>query len=101
MSLVLRLSNVSLERGGNRIVDDVSWEVSSDQRWAILGPNGAGKTSILELAAAWEIPTSGTAIVLEEDLALVDPDEIRPRVGLASSGMAKRIPSSETVLTPS
>jgi iron complex transport system ATP-binding protein len=98
MSLVLRLSNVSLERGGNRIVDDVSWEVSSDQRWAILGPNGAGKTSILELAAAWEVPTSGTAIVLDENLATGDPEEIRPRVGLASSGMAKRIPSSETVI---
>lgn len=98
MSLVLRLSNVSLERGGNRIVDNVSWEVSSDQRWAILGPNGAGKTSILELAAAWEVPTSGTAIVLDENLATGDPEEIRPRVGLASSGMAKRIPSSETVI---
>ena len=98
MSLVLRLSNVSLERGGNRIVDNVDWEVHSDQRWAILGPNGAGKTSILELAAAWEIPSSGTTIVLDEDLASCDPEEIRPRVGLASSGMAKRIPATETVI---
>jgi iron complex transport system ATP-binding protein len=98
MSLVLRLSNVSLERDGNVIVDDVSWEVTSDQRWAILGPNGAGKTSVLELSAAWEIPTSGQALVLDEDLGVCDPDEIRPRVGLASSGMAKRIPASETVL---
>ncbi|MBK5237863.1 MAG: ATP-binding cassette domain-containing protein [Actinomycetales bacterium] len=98
MSLVLRLSNVSLERGGNAIVNNVSWEVTSDQRWVILGPNGAGKTSILELAAAWEIPTSGTAVVLGEDLATGDPEEIRPRVGLASSGMAKRIPSTETVV---
>lgn len=98
MSFVLRLSNVSLERGGNAIVDNVSWEVTSDQRWVILGPNGAGKTSILELAAAWEIPTSGTAIILDADLAIEDPEEIRPRVGLASSGMAKRIPPTETVI---
>ncbi|GAB2818896.1 ABC transporter ATP-binding protein [Alpinimonas psychrophila] len=98
MSLVLRLSNVSLERGGNTIVDNVSWEVTSDQRWVILGPNGAGKTSILELAAAWEVPTSGTALVLGEDLATGDPEEIRPRVGLASSGMAKRIPPTEIVV---
>jgi iron complex transport system ATP-binding protein len=98
MSLVLRFSNVSLERGGNTLVDNVSWEVTSDQRWVILGPNGAGKTSILELAAAWEVPSSGTAIVLGEDLSTRDVEEIRPRVGLASSGMAKRIPSSETVV---
>jgi iron complex transport system ATP-binding protein len=98
MSLVLRFSNVSLERGGNTLVDNVSWEVTSDQRWVILGPNGAGKTSILELAAAWEVPSSGTAIVLGEDLSTRDAEEIRPRVGLASSGMAKRIPSTETVV---
>jgi len=98
MSLVLRFSNVSLERGGNTLVDNVSWEVTSDQRWVILGPNGAGKTSILELAAAWEVPSSGTAVVLGEDLSTRDAEEIRPRVGLASSGMAKRIPSTETVV---
>lgn len=98
MSLVLRFSNVSLERGGNAIVDNVSWEVTSDQRWVILGPNGAGKTSLLELAAAWEVPSAGTAVVLNEDLATGDPEEIRPRVGLASSGMAKRIPPTETVV---
>jgi len=98
MSLVLRFSNVSLERGGNTLVDNISWEVTSNQRWVILGPNGAGKTSILELAAAWEVPSSGTAVVLGEDLSTRDAEEIRPRVGLASSGMAKRIPSTETVV---
>ena len=94
---VLRFSQVSFMRDGNTILDEITWKVSSDQRWVILGANGAGKTSILELASGWELPSAGSVEILGEDLASGDPEEIRPRVGLASSGMAKRIPATETV----
>jgi len=94
---VLRFSNVSFARDGNTIIRDFSWKVASDERWVILGSNGAGKTSILELASGWELPTTGSVEILGEDLGSGDVEEIRPRVGLASSGMAKRIPSTETV----
>lgn len=97
MSSVFRLSHASLVRDDLPVLTDVSWDVDSSQRWVILGPNGAGKTSLLELIAAWELPTSGSAIVLGDDLNTADTDWLRPRVGLASSGMAKRIPASETV----
>ena len=94
---VLGFSNVSFVRDGNEILHDFSWKVSSDQRWVILGANGAGKTSVLELASGWEVPSSGSVEILGEDLATGDPEELRPRVGLASSGMTKRIPGTETV----
>lgn len=94
---VLRFSNASFERDGNQILSALNWEVNSDQRWVILGANGAGKTTVLELASAWEKPTGGQVTVLGDDVASTDSDEIRPRVGLASAGMAKRIPASETV----
>jgi iron complex transport system ATP-binding protein len=94
---VLRFSNVSFARNGNTIIQEFSWNVSSDERWVILGANGAGKTSILELASGWELPTTGIVEILGEDLGTGDVEEIRPRVGLASSGMAKRIPATETV----
>ena len=97
MTTVLELSNVSLVRDGATVLTDVSWSVDSSQRWVILGPNGAGKTSLLEMIAAWEKPTSGTAVVLGDDVGSADTDWLRPRVGLASSGMAKRIPATETV----
>ena len=97
MSSVFRLSHASLVRDDLPVLTDVSWDVDSSQRWVILGPNGAGKTSLLELIAAWELPTTGSAIVLGDDLSTADTDWLRPRVGLASSGMAKRIPASETV----
>lgn len=94
---VLRFSNVSFERDGNQILQHVTWNVTSDQRWVILGSNGAGKTTVLELASGWEKPTTGTLEILGDDVDSADVEEIRPRVGLASAGMAKRIPRSETV----
>jgi len=97
MSSVLQLSHVSFERDELRVLSDVTWTVESSQRWVILGANGSGKTSLLELIAAWESPSSGTASVLGDDLGFADTDWLRPRVGLASAGMAKRIPSTETV----
>ncbi len=97
MSTVFELSDVSLVRDGMTVLSNVTWKVDQTQRWVILGPNGAGKTSLLELIAAWEKPTSGTAVVLGDDVGSADTDWLRPRVGLASSGMAKRIPASETV----
>ena len=97
MVQVLRFSNASLVRDGNTIVNNLNWEVTSDQRWIILGANGAGKTSVLDMASGWDVPTSGQVTVLDEDLASADSEWLRPRVGYASSSMAKRIPPTETV----
>ncbi len=97
-SPVLDLSQVSVVRGGTRILDQVSWSVESDQRWVILGPNGAGKTTLLQVAAAAMHPTSGVATLLDERVGTTDTSELKPRIGLASSAMAKRIPGDEAVL---
>lgn len=98
MTRVLELSDVSVVRGGSAILDHVSWSVDGDQRWVILGPNGAGKTTMLQLAAAMIHPTSGTVNVLDDVLGSTDLFELRPRVGFASTALARRIPARETVL---
>ncbi|HWU59095.1 MAG TPA: ABC transporter ATP-binding protein [Microbacteriaceae bacterium] len=97
-SRVLQLSSVSIVRDGNTILDAVDWEVDSDQRWVILGPNGAGKTTMLQVAAAAIHPTKGNAEILDEELGAVDLFELRPRIGFASTALARRIPVAESVL---
>jgi iron complex transport system ATP-binding protein len=97
-SPVLDFSKVSVLRGGTRILDQVNWVVLPDERWVILGPNGAGKTTLLQIAAAAMHPTSGAATLLGERLGKSDVFDIKPRIGLASSAMAKRIPADEVVL---
>jgi iron complex transport system ATP-binding protein len=98
MASVLELTDVSVVRDGARILSDVTWSVDSDERWAVLGPNGAGKTTLLQVASASIHPTSGIARVLDDALGSTDLFELRPRIGFASTALAKRVPAKETVL---
>ena len=98
MVAVLELTGISVVRDRNRILDSLSWTVEADQRWVVLGPNGAGKTTLLQVASATIHPTSGKAKLLGEPMGKIDVFEVRPRIGFASTALARRIPANETVL---
>jgi iron complex transport system ATP-binding protein len=98
MTQVLEFSDVVVRRDGRDIIDHLDWSVGDDERWVILGPNGAGKTTLLQLADTLLHPTSGKVSILGEKLGRTDVFELRPRIGFASTAMARRIPGDETVL---
>jgi iron complex transport system ATP-binding protein len=98
MSRVIDLNNVTVMRDGRRILNNIDWQVESDQRWVIIGPNGAGKTTLLRVAAAQIHPSFGQATILGERLGEINVFELRTRIGFASSALAAHIPNSETVL---
>ncbi len=98
MASVLQFTDVSVVRAGNTILNSVSWSVDSDERWVILGPNGAGKTTLLQVASASTHPTSGSARILDDTIGKVDVFELRPRIGFASTALAKRVPANERVI---
>ena len=97
MSDVLAFAGVTVRRGSTTLLDDVNWEVEEGERWIVLGPNGAGKTTLLQLASGRMHPTAGVAGVLGEVLGAVDVFDLRPRIGLASSAIAERLPADELV----
>ncbi|MDF2666177.1 MAG: ABC-type molybdenum transport system, ATPase component/photorepair protein PhrA [Microbacterium sp.] len=98
MPQVLEFSDVVVRRNTRDIVSHLDWSVEDDQRWVVLGPNGAGKTTVLQLADTLLHPTSGTVTILGEQLGRTDVFELRPRIGFASSAMARRVPPEESVL---
>jgi len=98
MPEVLDFADVVVRRNARNIVDHIDWSVQDDERWVVLGPNGAGKTTLLQLADTLLHPTSGTVTVLDERLGRTDVFELRPRIGFASSAMARRVPPEETVI---
>ena len=82
MDTLLRLKHVSFSRGGNPILQDVSFKTKLGENWVILGPNGAGKTTLVSILAARSYPSSGKAKVLGERLGAVPVQELHERVGL-------------------
>lgn len=97
MPSILRLESVTVRRGNQPILRDVSWDMREGEHWVILGPNGAGKTTIVQLASGRLYPTRGTVEVLGERLGQVDLAELRTRVGLSSQALAERIAATERV----
>lgn len=98
MTTVASLDSVSFVREGRSILRNISWSIDDSERWVIVGPNGAGKSTLLGMLASFIHPSSGTVTVLGEELGTTDVFEMRPRVGFASSDMARRIPDNETVM---
>lgn len=98
MSRVLDFNNITVQRDGKPILNNLDWQVDSNQRWVIIGPNGAGKTTLLRVAAAQIQPTTGTAMILGHTLGSVDVFELKTRIGFASNALSQHIPNSETVL---
>jgi len=98
MASVLQFSDVSVVRDGNAILQSLTWTVDSAERWVILGPNGAGKTTLLQLAAAQMHPSSGHVQILDDTLGRTDVFELRPRIGFASTALARKVPRDERVI---
>ena len=97
MVAVAELAGVSVRRGTALLLHDVNFKVEEGDRWVIIGPNGAGKTTLLALLSTQMHPTTGVVEVLGEYLGAVDVFELRPRIGVASSSIAHRIPNREKV----
>jgi molybdate transport system ATP-binding protein len=63
--LAIELHAVSVRRGRQRVLVDISLELAAGGRWALIGGNGAGKTQLLKLLAGdvWATPTSRAGLV--------------------------------------
>jgi iron complex transport system ATP-binding protein len=95
---VLRLQDVVVRRDGAVLLRGIDWTVNADERWVIIGPNGAGKTTLLQVAGALLYPTEGVVEILGERLGQTDIFDLRPRIGLASTALAERLPPDEKVI---
>jgi len=82
MSL-LTVSHVTRMFGGNRAVDDVSFEMT-DNTLAIVGPNGAGKTTLLNLIAGQLHPTHGMIRFRDRNITRFPPWRVA-RMGMVKT----------------
>jgi branched-chain amino acid transport system ATP-binding protein len=68
--------NLTINFGGIRAVDDVSFAVSKGEVFTVIGPNGAGKTTIFNLVSRIYEPTAGRLVFEDKDITSVPPSRI-------------------------
>ncbi|HEX4885193.1 MAG TPA: ATP-binding cassette domain-containing protein [Casimicrobiaceae bacterium] len=56
---MIRLTNLTLARGANRLLEGASLTVHAGQRVGVVGPNGAGKSSLFALLRGELLPEAG------------------------------------------
>jgi len=61
--------NVVVERGGVRVLDELSLEIPPDASMLVQGASGAGKTTLFYVLGLLEPPDSGTVLVSGTDAA--------------------------------
>jgi osmoprotectant transport system ATP-binding protein len=62
-------------------VEDLSFVVPGGELCVLVGPSGSGKTTTLKMVNRLIAPTSGQILLDGEDVARVDPIQLRRRVG--------------------
>ena len=57
--ILLSVGQISLSFGGVRALEDINFDISKKEIFAIIGPNGAGKTSMLNVINGFYHPQQG------------------------------------------
>lgn len=82
MENLLEIESVSLQFGGVKALDDVSFYVRKGEIFSLIGPNGAGKTSMLNCISGLYKPTSGSIRYKGQELLKMKPYH-RTNLGIA------------------
>ncbi len=97
MPAIFEADNLSVQFGGIRAVDAVSFTVEPGEVFSIIGPNGAGKTTIFNLISRIYQPSSGRLILQGTDITRVPPHRVA-RLGIARTFQNIELFSNASVL---
>jgi ABC-2 type transport system ATP-binding protein len=76
----IKVEHITKLYGGQKALDNVSFEVGTGQVVGFLGPNGAGKSTMMKIITCFIPQTSGSAKVCDYDVT-EDTIEVRKNVG--------------------
>jgi branched-chain amino acid transport system ATP-binding protein len=77
----IRVENLTIDFGGVRALDNVSFRVSPGARLGLIGPNGAGKTTLFQALSGMQEVTEGTISFFGHEVTRV-PAHRRARMGI-------------------
>ncbi len=71
----LTLTGVQKHFGAFTAVEDFNLEAEKGEFVSFLGPSGCGKTTTLRMIAGFELPSTGTIVVNDEDITFKAPNQ--------------------------
>lgn len=69
------------------VVADLTFDVPAGELAALAGPPGSGKSTVLRLVNRLAAPTAGRILLGGEDVAGIEPDRLRRRIGYLPPGI--------------
>lgn len=75
MSNVLTVNNLSIQFGGLKAVNDLSFDIKEKEIFGLIGPNGAGKTTVFNCITQFYRPNTGELILKDNrgnEISLTD-----------------------------
>lgn len=78
----LNVHDLSINFGGVKAVDKVSFEIDDNSITSLIGPNGAGKTTVFNLISGIYKPTEGSIVLKGKEIVGLKQHEIS-RLGIA------------------
>jgi branched-chain amino acid transport system ATP-binding protein len=95
--ICLSVHDLSVNFGGLRAVDGVSFTIEAGRIHGLIGPNGAGKTTIFNCVTGFYRPARGRVRFLEHDITPFRPDQVA-RLGIARTFQNVQLFSSLSAL---
>lgn len=66
------------------VLENVSFSIKPGERVGIIGPMGSGKTTLLKLLAGLALPSEGVLLLDDHNMAHLNVEKIRERMGVVS-----------------
>jgi ABC-type Fe3+/spermidine/putrescine transport system ATPase subunit len=71
----ISVKSLSKNFGGQRVLDDISFEIDAGESLVALGPSGSGKTTLLRIVAGLERPDAGEVYLNGQCASLLPPQK--------------------------
>jgi branched-chain amino acid transport system ATP-binding protein len=95
--MILHVDKITMQFGGIKAINELSFSIKDKEIYGLIGPNGAGKTTAFNVITGNYIPSSGSIKFENKDVVGVKPHKI-VKLGIARTFQNIRLFKSMSVM---